>query len=77
MKVTTTVNGTSRYVVLESPEGASMNLLMQPEETAEAALRREAAGCRFTAARLLKRARSYDAGADTLLLSQETPCNTP
>ena len=69
MKVTTTVNGTTSYVLLETPEGASFALLGRNSETAEATLRREAADARLHAARLLKRARTYEAGADTLQLA--------
>ena len=70
MKVTTTVNGASRYVCIDTEGYSCLNVLMKPEDKSpEAALRREAEDCRRTAARLLTRARAYEAGADLLQLS--------
>ena len=67
MKVTTTTTNGSTYINVAT-DGSCLNLLMKPDDkTPEAALRREAEEVRRTAARLLARARCYEAAADILL----------
>lgn len=66
MKVTTTVNGASSFVLLVADDGSTLNVLMKHGETPADTLKREAEDCRRTAARLHKRASAYDAGAATL-----------
>lgn len=72
MKVTTTMNGSNRYVCIETV-GSTHNVLVHAaDKSPEAALRREAADLRRKIALLNQRATVYEVAAERLRLGATT-----